>query len=66
MQIWPTIYIKPNVRPTDCRETFLEPGQKGLSYEAREESASGGIFWQYVDTSASSATKSMGLFQQAP
>jgi iron(III) transport system substrate-binding protein len=47
------------------KNSVLEPDQKGPRCEAREVSESGGVLGQYVGASASSATKQIGLFQQA-
>jgi len=43
----------------------IQPDQKGSRCEAREKPASGGVLSEYVGASGSSATKQMGLFQQA-
>ena len=66
MQIYSTIDIKPTWDWRGWKRPFLELGQKALSHEAHEESASGGVLRQYVDPSASRGTKEMDLFQQAP
>ncbi len=43
----------------------FQPGQKGPRCKARDKPASGGVLRKYVGASGSSATKQMGLFQQA-
>ena len=43
----------------------LRPGQKGSGCDAREKPTSGGVLEQHVGARQASATKQMGLFQQA-
>ncbi len=42
----------------------FQAGQKGIRYEARKKSTSGGVLIQYVGARRSSATKQMSLFQR--